>query len=122
MTQSDQLSVSARRLRMLHSAIGFGEIACLGYLWFCVLARRRDRWLGLSVAVLAAEGVALVAAKGCPLGIFQRRVGDDVPMFELWFGRRLAPLAIPIFSFISVLGATLLLFRKPNPGGTAAKR
>jgi hypothetical protein len=114
--QTDQLSRSARWLRVLHSTIGFGELACLGYLWFCALVRRRDRWLGASVTILAGEGVALVAAKGCPLGIFQRRAGDDVPMFELWFGRRLAPVAIPMFSCFAVLGVLLLLMRKPNPG------
>jgi len=114
MTQSDPLSQGAHRLRLLHSAIGFGELACLGHLWFCALTRRRDPWLGVSISVLAAEGVALLVARGCPIGIFQRRAGDDVPMFELWFGRRLAPFAIPAFSFLGVLGAVLLVVRKPK--------
>ena len=47
------------------------------------------------VAVLAGEGLALVAWRGCPFGVFRRRAGDDVPMFELWFGRRLAALRGP---------------------------
>lgn len=122
MGEADQLSDSARGLRLLHSAIGFGELACLGYLWFCALTRRYDRWLGVSIVVLAAEGVALVAAKGCPLGIFQRRSGDDVPMFELWFGRRLAPIAIPTFTLLAFLGAALLLIRKAGRGRDRAER
>jgi hypothetical protein len=101
-------------LRGLHNAIGVGELTCLGYIWVCALTRRRDRWLWLSVAVLLGEGVALVVAKGCPLGIFQRRAGDDIPMFELWFGRRLAPFAIPFFTLVSVAGLALLVVRRPG--------
>jgi len=76
--------------------------------WFCALARRRDVWLRASIAVLTGEGVALVVAKGCPFGVFQRRAGDDVPMFELWFGPRVAPFAIPAFTAIALVGAGLL--------------
>ena len=119
---AEELSRSARRLRVLHSTIGFGELACLGYLWFCVFTRRRDRWLGAPVTVLAAEGIALLAGEGCPLGIFQRRAGDDVPMFELWFGRRLAPFAVPFFSFCAVFGVLLLLIRKPTVGSRSGER
>jgi hypothetical protein len=59
------------------------------------------------------EGVALLVAKGCPLGIFQRRAGDDVPMFELWFGPRLARFAIPGFTMITITGVALLIVRRP---------
>lgn len=113
-----QLGPRARALRAVHNAVGVGELWCLGYLWVCALTRRRDRWLRGAVVVLCAEGVALVVARGCPLGIFQRRAGDDVPMFELWFGRRLAPLAIPFFTLMSALGAVLLVTRRPrsDPG------
>jgi hypothetical protein len=61
--------------------------------------------------VLGGEGVALVVAKRCPLEIFQRRAGDDMPMFELWFGPRLAPFAIPAFSSLALLGAALVFAR-----------
>ena len=102
------LSCQARTLRVIHNAIGAGELVCLGYVWFCALARRRDVWLRASIAVLTGEGVALVVAKGCPFGVFQRRAGDDVPMFELWFGPRVAPFAIPAFTAIALVGAGLL--------------
>ena len=108
------LSRRARALRAAHNAIGLGELACLGYLWFCAVVRRRDPWLRLAVAVLLGEGVALLVAKGCPLGIFQRRAGDDVPMFELWFGPRLAPLAVPTFTLIAAGGLALVLARPPE--------
>jgi hypothetical protein len=103
----------ARALRVLHSSIGVGELACLAYLWLCAIGGRRDRWLRLSTAVLLGEGAALVAARGCPLGGFQRRAGDEVPMFELWFGPRLAPFAIPTFVVIAGAGMALLAVRRP---------
>lgn len=107
------LSRQARALRMLHNCIGFGELGCLGYLWFCAITRRRDRLLRLSVGVLAVEGIALVAARGCPLGFFQRRAGDDVPMFEVWLGPRLAPLAVPAFAVLAAAGLVTAATRPP---------
>lgn len=112
------LSCQARALRVLHNCIGCGELGCLGYLWFCAITRRRDRWLRVSIAVLAGEGTALVAARGCPLGFFQRRAGDDVPMFEVWLGPRLAPLAIPAFTLVAVAGVVTAAVR-PDEGSLA---
>jgi len=107
------LSREARALRALHTSVGVSELGCLSYLWLCAITRHRDRMLTLSVAVLAGEGIALVAARGCPLGIFQRRAGDDVPMFELWFGPRRAPFAIPTFAVVTAAGFGLLMTRRP---------
>jgi len=106
------LSREARMLRATHNAIGVCELACLGYLWLCVITRRRDVKLRLAVAVLVGEGIALILGRGCPLGIFQRRAGDDVPMFELWFGPRLAPYAVPTFTVIAAIGLALVLARR----------
>ena len=100
--------------RAAHSTIGVGELACLCYVWFCAIVRRRDPWLRLAVGVLIGEGTALLLAKGCPLGVLQRRAGDDVPMFELWFGTRVAPFAVPTFTLIAVGGLALVLGRPPR--------
>lgn len=109
-----RLSRRARALRVVHNGVGLGELACLGYLWVCAIGRRRDGWFEVSVSVLAGEGIALMVAKGCPLGIFQRRAGDDIPMFELWFGPRLAPFAIPTFALVAVGGLAVALARPPE--------
>lgn len=114
-------SASVRTLRIVHSAIGVCELACMGYLWFCVVTRRRDRWLKVVSSVLIGEGVALVVASGCPLGIVQRRAGDDVPMFELWFGPRIAPMAIPTFS-VGTFTALMLLRARPPIDQTDARK
>lgn len=109
------LSDRAKALRVLHSCIGAAELGFLGYLWFCAVARRRGRLLNLSVAVLGLEGLALLAANECPLGPVQRRAGDDVPMFELWFGPRFAPVAVPAFTAVTVAGLAVMLTRPPGP-------
>src|SRR5687768_6580427 len=52
-------------------------------------AGRRDRALPRSIAFLGVEGIALVVGRGnCPLGLFQRDLGDPVPFFELVLRRR----------------------------------
>jgi hypothetical protein len=104
-------------LRIVHSAIGVFELGCLGYMWLCVFTRRRDGWLKVASSVLIGEGIALVVARGCPLGIVQRRAGDDVSMFELWFGPRIALLAIPTFTVSALMGFVLLRAR-PLMDGT----
>ncbi len=104
-------SRQARALRVVHNSIGVAELGCLGYLWLCAITGRRDRWPGLSASVLAAEGITLVAANGCPLGLFQRRAGDDAPMFELWLGLCVAPFAIPAFTVTAAAGMIMLAAR-----------
>ena len=105
-----------RMLRIVHSVIGVCELGCVGYLWLCVFARRRDRWLKFASSILIGEGIALTVARGCPLGEVQRRAGDDVSMFELWFGSRIAPLAVPIFAVVAITGFVLLSARPPMDG------
>ncbi len=109
-----ELSPNARMLRTVHSSIGVFELGCLSYLWFCAISRHRDRWFTLAIRVLLGEGAALLLAKGCPLGFFQRRAGDDVPMFELWFGPRLAPYAIPSFVALTASGMVTAMARSPQ--------
>lgn len=104
-----------RVLRAVHSLIGCGELACLCQLWLCAIRRRRSPWLGWAVCVLGGEAAALVIGKGCPFGILQRRAGDDVPMFELWLGPKLAPFVVPGFTLLCLGGLALLLVRPPQP-------
>ena len=106
-----------RILRIVHTAIGVCELGCREYLWFCVITLRRDKWLTVVRSVLIGEGIALVVAKGCSLGIVQRRAGDDVSMFELWFWPRIASLAIPTFTVGTLMGFVLLRAR-PLMDGT----
>jgi hypothetical protein len=109
-----ELSANARILRTVHSSIGVFELGCLAYLWFCAITRRRDHWFTLAVGVLFGEGAVLLLARGCPMGFFQRRAGDDVPMFELWFGPRLARYAIPSFVALAVIGMVTAMARPPD--------
>lgn len=81
------------------------------YVWHCALTHRRGRWLNLASGVLIGEGIALTAAKGCPIGMAQRRMGDDISMFERWLGPRHAPFAIPTLTGVTLLGFAMLVTR-----------
>jgi hypothetical protein len=91
------------------------EMFCLGYIWFSAITRRRDPVLALAAGTLGVEGVGLVIGRGnCPLGPFQRRLGDPVPMFELFLPKRAAKAAVPILAGASVIGLIAVALRSPE--------
>ena len=104
------LSRAAAALRAGHTAIALCELGGLGYVWVCALTGRRGRLLSVAIAVLAAEGVGLVAGHGqCPLGPLQRRLGDPVPLFELVLPPIWARRAVPILAGVAGAGIALAL-------------
>jgi hypothetical protein len=59
----------------------------------------------MSISFLVIEGVALGVGGGdCPLGPFQRELGDPVPFFELVLPPRAAKAAVPLLAALSVVG------------------
>lgn len=119
-------------LRLAHAGVAVAELAALGYVWTCALTGRRDRRLGVCVAALAAEGVALAAGRGsCPLGPLQRRWGDPVPLFELVLPPRAAKAAVPVLAAAAVTGVAVVggriglerrARRRPAAGPGAGRR
>ena len=113
-TWSD-LDLRAKAFRVAHITWGVVSMVGLGYIWFSAAARRRDRLLAGSMALLSIEGVALVIGRGdCPFGPFQRSLGDPVPMFELVLRPRAAKAAIPILTGISLAGFLAVFLRAPR--------
>lgn len=114
-----QLPTGARLFRLAHFGWGAFNLAGLAWIWACAARRRRDKVAYASVALLSAEGVALVIGRGdCPFGPFQARLGDPVPMFELVLPPRAAKAAIPLLTFVSLAGIAALALRPParSPG------
>lgn len=106
------LNRSARALRIAHAGFSVVQLACLGYVWWCAMTRRRDRLLTLSAAALSAEGAALVLGRGdCPLGPYQARLGDPVPLFELVLPPRAAKAAIPVLALVAGIGLVAVVLR-----------
>ncbi|MGH2483300.1 MAG: hypothetical protein ACRDE9_02445 [Candidatus Limnocylindria bacterium] len=104
--------------RVAHAAFAVVQLASLGYVWGCALTGRRDRLLRAAVGLLGAEGAALIVGRGnCPLGPFQARLGDPVPLFELVLPPRAAKAAIPVLAAVAVAGiaALLILPRAETP-------
>jgi hypothetical protein len=107
-----QLSRMAVAFRAAHAAFAALQLTALGYVWSCALTGRRDRALAASVGFLLVEGGALIVGRGnCPMGPFQRRLGDPVPLFELVLPPRAAKAAVPVLAAIAVAGMAALAVR-----------
>ncbi len=103
---------AAMALRTAHVAVAAIELAALGELWICALTNRRTTALWAALGVLAVEGVGLVIGRGdCPLGPWQKRLGDPVPLFELVLPPRAAKAAVPILACATFLGVGVLVAR-----------
>lgn len=105
----------ARAWRLAHAAWSIAQLAGLGYIWTCAVARRRDRVLGASVAFLVVEGAGVAIGRGkCPVGGLQESWGDPVPFFDLVLGPRLGKLAFPVLAAVSIGGLVSLALRPPS--------
>jgi hypothetical protein len=105
----------ARAWRVAHAAWSVLQLAGLGYIWRCVIARRRTRRLWAFVGLLLAEGGALVVGRGnCPMGSLQARWGDPVPFFELVLPPRAAKAAVPILAAAGSAALVALVLRRPR--------
>jgi hypothetical protein len=111
------LPTGAKAFRLAHVAAGVVNLTALGYVWVAALTRRRDVALLVSMAVLSAEGAALVIGRGnCPFGPLQTRLGDPVPMFELFLPPRAAKAAVPVLSVVTLAGFAAALARSSSKG------
>src|SRR4051794_33941564 len=112
-----KLSPAARAFRALHGLIAIAFLLAIGYVWWCALTGRRDRWLRVAVAGLATEGGLVVANHGdCPLGPLQDRLHDPVPLFELVLSPSAARRAVPVLGAVAAGGILLLLPRGLESG------
>ena len=71
--------------------------------------------MALYVALFAGfiEGVIVFFFNNgdCPLIHIQRKVGDDIPFFELFLPKKYAKKVIPVAAVISVIGTILLIIQ-----------
>jgi hypothetical protein len=113
-----ELPPGALAFRLAHFAWGVVAMGALVNVWAHALRRTRSRLLWAGVAMLLAQVIGLAVGRGdCPLGPFQRRLGDPVPMFELVLPPRAAKAAIPVLAVIGSAGLVLLLLRPPRARG-----
>ena len=85
----------------------------MAHIWLCAVTGRRDRVLPASIGFLAIEGIALGVGRGnCPLGPFQRELGDPVPFFELVLPPRAAKAAIPVLVIVSAVGIAAIAIQE----------
>jgi hypothetical protein len=107
------LGTRARLFRVAHGTFGVFNLAGLVYIWLSAARGRRDRLTYAAIALLSAEGGALVVGGGdCPLGAFQAGLGDPVPMFEWVLPPRAARAAIPALAVLAAVGMLAAMARK----------
>lgn len=107
------LSLSARAYRLAHVCWGIGQLAALGRVWASALGVGHGGWFRPAVAFLGVQGVGLVAGRGdCPMTPVQRRLGDPMPMFELFLAPRAAKAAVPVLAVVALAGLGLALRRR----------
>jgi hypothetical protein len=106
------LSRAAKAYRVGHLAWGAAQVAALARVWASALGAGRSGRFWAAVAFLGVQGAGLLAARGdCPMTPVQRRLGDRVPMFELFLPRRAAKAAVPVLASVALLGVTAALAR-----------
>lgn len=109
------IGARAKAWRLAHAAWSITQLAGLGYIWRCAITRRRPVRVWAFVALLLAEGAALVAGRGnCPMGRRQAEWGDPVPFFELVLPPRAAKAAVPILAAVSLAAIAALVVRGPG--------
>ena len=112
-----ELPPRALAFRLAHIAWGIVAMGALANVWLHAVRRSRSRLLWAGVAMLGVQVVGLIIGRGdCPLGPFQRKLGDPIPMFELALSPRAAKAAIPVLVAVGVAGLIALLLRPPRRG------
>jgi hypothetical protein len=109
------LPTAAKWFRIAHAGWSAVSLACLANIWASAVRRRLDRRTWLAIGFLGVEGGALVVGRGdCPLGPFQHRLGDPVPLFELVLPPRAAKAAVPVLAGVSLAGIGAVLLRSAS--------
>ena len=100
-------------LRIIHGAFAAYFALCLVYLYYALFQSRYDLLLVISIVSLGIEGILVYGFNrgDCPLIHVQRRIGDDIPFFELFLPRRFARHAIPVFAVFVLIAVGVLLWR-----------
>jgi hypothetical protein len=101
-------------LRIVHGIITLYFTLGLFYMYYVGLTGNANGVLfGILTITMAIEVslVFLVNNGDCPLIHVQRRLGDEVPFFELIFPKRIAKYAIELYAGLGLIGVVIVLFR-----------
>ena len=102
--------LEANYLRIFHILTGAILVSCVAYVYYAFFNKVRDEWLIVSMNLLLMEGAVLFFNKGrCPLNILHKKYGDDLGSFELVLPKKIAPLGMPFFMGLTVVGFVLVL-------------
>lgn len=100
-------------IRFIHLLITIYFVACVSYVYYCLLINIENKILYIAIISLLIEGLIVFLNKSeCPLVIAHRKFGDAMSFFELFLPKQLAKKAIPYFAILSITGLVLFFLRK----------
>jgi hypothetical protein len=100
-------------LRLFHFFTAIYFIACLLELYYAGFTKNFNLIFLIAFFSLGFEGVVVfIINKGdCPLIHIQRKINDPIPFFNLFLPAKLAKLAIPFFSVITIFAVIIISLR-----------
>lgn len=100
-------------MRFVHGFISFFFLLCIIQIYYSYITDTRSLWLYVATIAVYLEGfIEFTFNKGdCPLIHIQKRIGDNIPFFELFFPPNIAKMVIPVVGVVTVFGSILVLLQ-----------
>lgn len=100
-------------LRTIHGLFALYFILCIFCIYYAIFTLSLDIYLGIAISSLVVEGIMvfLLNRGDCPLIHIQRKIGDEIPFFELFLPKKTAKKAVPFFLYITFFGLLILAVR-----------
>jgi hypothetical protein len=106
-------------IRVVHSAIFFGEEASVGYLLYAGLRKQQSRAAAVAAGAIAAESVIYFAnGQRCPLSDLAEELGaDHISVTDVylprWIAMRIFTYNAPLVVLATLLHARVFLTKQP---------
>lgn len=103
-------AVSGVRIFHFFAAVYFS--VCLILLYYAAIYLVFNFFTIVAIVSLGIEGFVyyILNKANCPLIHVQKKINDPIPFFNLFFPPKLAKLAVPIFSVITIIGVIILFW------------
>lgn len=99
-------------LRFFHFLIVSYLIFGIGYIYYSAFIQQINLLSRIFIISLIIEGALIYINRGdCVLIYIQKRVGDDVPFFDLILPKKYATHAVKFFAILTLIGLFLLVLR-----------
>jgi hypothetical protein len=100
-------------VKLLHTFIWVFFNVVIFYFLYAVIANKIDVWVWVCIALVAAEGLVLLAfRKMCPFTLVAQNYSNSTkPNFDIYLPEWLAKYNKPIYTTLFVVGLAVLVYR-----------